>query len=78
MASSIINCFSIRATLPTLTDSVTKVNFTSQGGWNVNFNAYGNAPPRYDLRNLLKTNGDHGKPVYSYQKVMVTSKVLSR
>ena len=75
-----LHLFSIRATIPSLIDSVRKVNFTSQGGWNVNFDAYGNAPPRYDLRNLLKTEGDHGKPVYSYQKVhvIVICKVLSR
>ena len=66
-----------RTQLPNLVKSINMLNFTSQSGWNVNFNSFGNAPPRYDFYNLVKTQTDTDtEQSFTYQKVNRTPYIL--
>ena len=55
--------------MPKLIDSVKETEFTSQAGWQVEFDALGNAPSKYDINNYVKTDGADPNQNYTYLKV---------
>ena len=46
-----------------------EVDFVSQYGRRIHFNAYGNIPTGYDLYNLVKTAGTETAKKFSFSKV---------
>ena len=60
-----------RERLPQLLNSMREVDFVSQYGRRIRFNAYGNIPTGYDLYNLVKTAGAETAKKFSFSKVHV-------
>ena len=58
-----------RERLPQLLNSMREVDFVSQYGRRIHFNAYGNIPTGYDLYNLVQTAGTEIAKRFSFSKV---------
>ena len=68
--SSALNLFDLcRERLPQLLNSMREVDFVSQYGRRIHFNAYGNIPTGYDLYNLVQTAGTEIAKRFSFSKV---------
>ena len=66
-----------RVELPNLSQSVKQVNFMSQTGRKVSFDAFGNARSGYSLFNYIKKKGvDSNGQNYTHQKVQVSAAMV--